>query len=84
MMKIGNENAMIASAMMARSIHVPTIQAARMPSGNAIATAKIIVTDASAKVGSMRWPTRSMTGSRVNSEMPRSPCSSRPSHSANW
>ena len=58
----------------------PERQAATTPSGTAINTA--IASDAtlSAMVGSSRCTIKSMTGRRENIDVPRSPCTTPPSH----
>ena len=79
----GSENDSTASAISARSIHVPAFHAAMMPIGTAKTTAKVIVRKVSHSVGSMRWPIIRVTGSPVNTDTPMSPCSSRHSHEKN-
>jgi len=54
-----------------------------MPIGTAKNTAKLMVSSVSHSVGSMRWPIIVVTGSPVNTDTPRSPCSSRHSHEKN-
>ena len=54
-----------------------------MPIGTARATAIVMVRNVSQSVGSMRWPIIVVTGRPVNTDTPRSPCSSRHTHEKN-
>ena len=74
-----------------RANEVPTRSSAelrraaeRMPMGVATSREMAIARPASCRLGLMRRPTFSMTGSRLRMEWPRSPWSSRPIHVAYW
>ncbi len=67
-----------------RSTEVLRRAAERIPMGVAMISEMAMASPASWRLGRMRLPTFSITGSRLRIEWPRSPRRSRPIHAAYW
>jgi hypothetical protein len=82
--KTGMEKPDTAKTITVRSIHVPCFHAASTPSGTAIVIATIIVSVASATVGSTRCLISVVTGSPEKIDVPRSPRRRLANQSESW